>query len=84
MIITTKKDFAGIKIFYTIETHTKNSYFKVTTDDNTKHTHKETACWLLTDEQAKISNDRLLRVQQTNKKKLDSFGILQKIYLQMC
>ena len=67
VIITTKNDFAGIKILNTNEMHTEHSYFTVTINDNTKYIHKETACWLLTGEQAKISNDRLLRVQQTNK-----------------
>ncbi|CAF3295155.1 unnamed protein product [Rotaria socialis] len=69
LINTTKDDYVGIKIFNTVQTHIEHSYFKVTINDDMKYMHKQTACWLLTGEKSKISNDRLLRVQQTNKKK---------------
>ncbi|CAM4866515.1 unnamed protein product [Rotaria socialis] len=68
LINTTKDDYVGIKIFNAIQTHIEHSYFEVTINDDMKYMHKETACWLLTGEKSKISNDRLLRVQQTNKK----------------
>ena len=68
LINTTKKDFVGTKVFDTIESHKERSYFTVTINDDTKYIHKQTACWLLTGENSKISNDRMLRVQQTNKK----------------
>lgn len=68
-IHTTKNDFTGMKVFTKIESHMKHSYFEMTLNDHTKFMHKQTACWLLTGEKSKLSNDRLLRVQQTNKTK---------------
>jgi hypothetical protein len=68
LINTTKEDFVGIKVLNSIQPHIEHSYFKVTINDDTKYIHRQTACWLLTGEKSKISNDRLLRVQQTNEK----------------
>ncbi|CAF1358814.1 unnamed protein product [Rotaria sp. Silwood1] len=68
-INTTKNEFAGIKICSKVESDTEHCYFKVTINDDTKYLHKQTACWLLTEEKSKLSNDRLLRVQQANKNK---------------
>jgi hypothetical protein len=67
LINITKNDFVGIKVFNKVESHMEHSYFKVTLNDDTKFTHKQTACWLLAGEKSKLSNDRLLRVRQTNK-----------------
>ncbi len=58
---------SGAKVFDTIEPHIEDSYFKITINGKTKYLHKQTACSLLTDAKRKLSNDRLLRVQQTNK-----------------
>ncbi|CAF3454281.1 unnamed protein product [Rotaria socialis] len=69
LINTTKDDYVGMKIFNTVQTHIEHSYLKVTINDDMKYMHKQTACWLLTGEKSKISNDRLLRVHQNNKKK---------------
>ncbi|CAF1110900.1 unnamed protein product [Didymodactylos carnosus] len=63
----TKQNFIGIKVFDTVESHMQHSYFKVTINHDTKYIHKQTACWLLTGEKSKLSNDRLLRVTQSNK-----------------
>jgi hypothetical protein len=68
LINTTKDDFVGMKVFNTVEPHIEHSYFKARINDGSKYIHKQTACWLLTGEKSKLSNDRLLRVQQTNKK----------------
>ncbi|CAF1222966.1 unnamed protein product [Rotaria sp. Silwood1] len=68
-INTTKNEFAGIKICSKVESDTEHCYFKVTINDDTKYLRKQTACWLLTEEKSKLSNDRLLRVQQANKNK---------------
>ena len=68
LIDTRKEDFIGMKVHNVILSHVQHSYLKVTINDNTKYMHKQTACWLLTGEKNKSSNDRLLRVQQTNKK----------------
>ncbi|CAM4846128.1 unnamed protein product, partial [Rotaria magnacalcarata] len=80
LINTTRDDYVGIKIFNTVQTHIEHSYFKVAINDDMKYMHKQTACWLLTGEKSKISNDRLLRVQQTNKKN-DFFSSLCTIFL---
>ena len=63
LIDTRKEDFAGMKVLNTVQSHIEHSYFKVTINDDTKYMHKQTACWLLTGETRKMSNDRLLRVQ---------------------
>ncbi len=68
LINTTKKDFVGIKVLNTVEPYVEDSYFKVKINDETKYIHKQSGCWLLTDEKTKLSNDRLLRVQQIGKK----------------
>ncbi|CAF1526358.1 unnamed protein product [Rotaria sordida] len=49
-ITTTKKDFSGIKVGDTIKPVIQNSYFKVSINNQTKYLHKQSACWLLTDE----------------------------------
>ncbi len=64
---TTKKEFSGMKVFNMVQPNTKHSYFKATINGDIKYIHKQTACWLLTDEKSKMSTDRLLRVQQINK-----------------
>ena len=66
-ISTTKNDFTGMKVCSKIESRMEHSYFKVTLNGYTKFMHKQTSCWLLTGEKSKLSNDRLLRVRQTNK-----------------
>ncbi|CAF1470116.1 unnamed protein product [Rotaria sp. Silwood1] len=68
LINTTKEEFSGMKVFNMVQPHIEHSYFKATINDDIKYIHKRTACWLLTDEKSKMSNDRLLRVQQINKK----------------
>jgi len=68
LINTTKEEFSGMKVFNMVQPHIEHSYFKATINDDIKCIHKQTACWLLTGEKSKMSNDRLLRVQQTNKK----------------
>ncbi|CAF1686075.1 unnamed protein product [Rotaria magnacalcarata] len=67
LINTTKKDFSGVKVADKVEPHIEHTYFKVKLNHDTKCLHKQTACWLLTEEKSKLSNDRLLRVQQVNK-----------------
>lgn len=67
LINTTKEEFTGMKVFNTVQPQKEHSYFKATINDEIKYIHKQTACWLLTGEKNKMSNDRLLRVQQINK-----------------
>ncbi|CAF1555360.1 unnamed protein product [Rotaria magnacalcarata] len=67
LINTTKKDFSGVKVVDQVEPHIEHTYFKAKLNHDTKFLHKQTACWLLTEEKSTLSNDRLLRVQQVNK-----------------
>jgi hypothetical protein len=62
-----KSQFHGMIIFDTISPSLSNSYFRVEIDGNQKYIHKQTACWLLTDEKASLSADRLKRVQQASR-----------------
>ncbi|CAF3380489.1 unnamed protein product [Rotaria sp. Silwood2] len=66
-INTTKRDFFGTKVYDTIKPGVQNTYFKVLINNQTKYLHKRSACWLLTDETNKLSNDRLLGVMQNRR-----------------
>ncbi|CAM4880291.1 unnamed protein product [Rotaria socialis] len=68
LINTTKEEFSEMKVFNMVQSHIEHSYFKATINDEIKYIHKQTACWLLTGEKSKMLIDRLLRVQQINKK----------------
>ena len=46
----------------------KNSYFKGLIKGKVKFIHKQTAHWILTKEESKLSADRLIDVLQVNKK----------------
>ncbi|CAF1565734.1 unnamed protein product, partial [Rotaria sp. Silwood1] len=50
LINTTKKDFSGVKVADKVEPHIEHTYFKVKLNHDTKFLHKQTACWLLTEE----------------------------------
>ena len=63
-----KTDFSGIKLIDTIKPHLRKSYFEVQVNSETKYLHKQSACWLLTDNHSRLSNDRLSRVMQMNDK----------------
>ncbi|CAF1168333.1 unnamed protein product [Rotaria sp. Silwood1] len=67
LINTRKKDFSGVKLVDKVQPHIEHTYFKVKLNHDTKFLHKQTACWLLIEDKSKLSNDRLLRVQQVNK-----------------
>ncbi|CAF1300836.1 unnamed protein product [Adineta steineri] len=58
-------EFKGIRIFNEISSSKVNSYFRIKHDGNKKYMHKQTACWLLTDNKPTLSADRLRRVQQS-------------------
>ena len=60
--------FPGIRIFDSIDSSKSSSYFKVQIDGKEKFMHKQTACWLFTEEKTALSADRLRRVIQQNKK----------------
>jgi hypothetical protein len=60
-----KTHFHGMRVYDNIPSQS-NSYFCVEIDGKIKFIHKQTACWLLTDEKASLSADRVKRVQQVN------------------
>ncbi|CAF1245709.1 unnamed protein product [Rotaria sordida] len=63
-----KNDFNGINIRDKINMEQENCYFKIKINGVVKYMHKQTACWILTEENGKVSTDRLSRVMQMNKK----------------
>ncbi|CAF3407089.1 unnamed protein product [Rotaria socialis] len=67
LINTPEKDFSRVKVADKVEPQIEHTYFKVKLNHDTQFLHKQTASWLLTEEKSKLSNDRLLRVQQVNK-----------------
>nr|ACD54737.1 unknown [Adineta vaga] len=58
--------FKKIRIFNDIPTSKMNSYFRIKNDGNEMFMHKQTACWLLTDNKPTLSSDRCHRVQQSS------------------
>ena len=62
-----KSQFRGMRVFDTVSPASVGSYFRLEIDGKRKYTHKQTACWLLTDVKAELSADRLKRVQQTSR-----------------
>jgi hypothetical protein len=48
-----------------VPAHLSQSYFKVRINDKYKFIHKSTACWVLTEQNQKLSPDRTRRVTQT-------------------
>ena len=67
-ITTEKTAFEGIRIKTSIDTNLRDSYFRVIINDSVKYIHKQTACWMLTEKQNRLSSDRLSRVMEMNKK----------------
>ena len=64
IINSTKSSFNGIRIVDQINPILRQSYFKVKINENIKYLHKQSACWLLSNEITKLSSDRLSRVKQ--------------------
>ncbi len=61
---STKSDFNGIRVVDNINPDFRQSYFKVKINENIKYFHKQSACWLLSNNVTKLSSDRLSRVRQ--------------------
>ncbi|CAF3074835.1 unnamed protein product [Rotaria sp. Silwood2] len=61
---STKSDFNGIRIVDNINPALRQSYFKVKINNNIKYLHKQSACWLQSNQITKLSSDRLSRVMQ--------------------
>ena len=61
---STRSDFNGIRVVDNINPDFRQSYFKVKINENIKYLHKQSACWLLSNNVTKLSSDRLSRVRQ--------------------
>jgi hypothetical protein len=59
-----------MKVYSKINPKLKDSYFEVLINAKVRFIHKQTASWILTKEENKLSADRLTRVIQMNKKRL--------------
>ncbi|CAF3024631.1 unnamed protein product [Rotaria sp. Silwood2] len=56
--------FRTIRVCDNVPSHLLQSYFKVRINDKDKLIHKSTACWILTEQNRKLSADRTQRVTQ--------------------
>ena len=56
-------EFRGMRLFDSVKPSVVQSYFKIAINGKTKFLHKQTACWLLTQEKSSLSSDRLTRVR---------------------
>ena len=65
MLNSTRSDFSGIRIMDSINPALRQSYFKVKINDRVKYLHKQSGCWLHSNNVIKLSSDRLSRVMQT-------------------
>ncbi|CAF4316655.1 unnamed protein product, partial [Rotaria sp. Silwood2] len=63
-IQSVKTIFSGTRIKDKINPDLANSYFRVKINDTTKFLHKQSAVWLLTDKNDRLSTDRLSRVME--------------------
>ncbi len=61
---STKTDFDGIRIVDRINPDLKQYYFKIKINQNIQYLHKQSACWLVSNNITKLSNDRLSHVKQ--------------------
>ncbi|CAF1288691.1 unnamed protein product [Didymodactylos carnosus] len=67
-IKTIKTDLRGMRIRHEVPKDQQNCYFKIKINGTEKFLHKQTACFLLTNENSTLSSDRLSRVMQMRKK----------------
>ncbi|CAF1620840.1 unnamed protein product [Rotaria magnacalcarata] len=59
-----ESQFTGMRLFDTVRPELAKSYFEVEINQKRKYLHKQTACWILTENKPISSNDRLARVRQ--------------------
>lgn len=57
-------NFSGMRIFDKVRPELEKSYFELEINRKKKFMHKQTACWILTENKSVLSNDRLTRVTQ--------------------
>ncbi|CAM4930197.1 unnamed protein product [Rotaria socialis] len=56
--------FSGMRVFDKVRPELEKSYFELEIKRKKKFIHKQTACWILTENKSVLSNDRLTRVTQ--------------------
>ena len=64
---SSKDSYSGMRIYSSISDREKKKFFKVEINGKKKFIHKQTAVWYLTNKNNRLSSDRTVRVQQTNK-----------------
>ncbi|CAF3155920.1 unnamed protein product [Rotaria sp. Silwood2] len=69
-ITSVKTEFQGINIRDHIDSDDIKSYFKIQINNKIKYMYKQSACWLLTEENTQSSTDRLSRVMQASRNKI--------------
>lgn len=67
--VSKKDSYNGMRIYSTVADEHKKTFFKININGNNKYMHKQTAAWYLTKKNHRLSSDRLVRVQKTNKQK---------------
>ncbi|CAF2794745.1 unnamed protein product [Rotaria sp. Silwood2] len=64
---STKDGYNGMRIYSTVADKEKKVFFKITIDGKEKYMHKQTAVCYLSKKHSRLSSDRLVRVQKTDK-----------------
>lgn len=62
-----QQNFHGCRIYDTVNPQQLHKYFRIRLGSSFKYIHKQTACWLLSDNRNRLSSDRLVRVRKTDK-----------------
>ena len=63
--IAIQPTFKGMRVHDQIRPHLVNSYFKIRINGVRKYVHKQTACYILSEQKQTLSSDRTKRVTQT-------------------
>ncbi|CAF4551437.1 unnamed protein product, partial [Rotaria socialis] len=58
-----RQTFHGCRIYDKINPQQSKKYFRIYIGSSLKYIHKQTACWMLTDNRSHLSSDRLVRVR---------------------
>ncbi|CAM4849412.1 unnamed protein product, partial [Rotaria magnacalcarata] len=62
-----RQNFHGCRIYDKINPQQSKKYFRIYIGSSLKYIHKQTACWMLTDNRNHLSSDRLVRVRTSKK-----------------
>ncbi|CAF2664039.1 unnamed protein product [Rotaria sp. Silwood2] len=67
LLDSSNASFRGMRVKESIDPKQSDSFFKVRRENDTTdvYIHKQTACWVLTNEKSSLSSDRLKRVTQS-------------------